>query len=106
MKSFKEFLMENEEEQEQEQNSNDQNFEMLNNYFKKYLDNINENDSKDIDQETIIKYLVCRNLQAKNFTLKNKDSNEELTNFENQCKNFFNIGSKDKAKFDRLFWKL
>ena len=33
MKSFKEFLME-----QDEQNNNDQNFEALNSYFKKYLD--------------------------------------------------------------------
>ena len=98
MKSFKEFLMENEE----GQNSNDQDFEILNSYFKKYLDNINENDSKDIDQETIIKYLVCRNLQAKNFTLKDKNSNENLTNLEDECKNFFSTDSEHKKKFKAI----
>ena len=97
MKSFKEFLME-----QDEQNNNDQNFEALNSYFKKYLDNINENDSKDIDQETIIKYLVCRNLQAKNFTLKDKNSNENLTNLEDECKNFFSTDSEHKKKFKAI----
>ena len=103
MKSFKEFLMEaDNQDQDQEQNNNDQGFEMINIYFKKYLDNINENNSKDIDQKTIVKYLVCRNLQAKNFTLKNKDINKILGELETQCKNFFNINSKYKAKFKAI----
>ena len=86
MKSFKEFLME-----EDEQNSNDQDFEILNS-LKDFLENFDTKKDDNIDQEIIAKYLVCKSLQRKDFSFskaKEKHIND-LKNLENKCKEFFN----------------
>ena len=86
MKSFKEFLME-----EDEQNSNDQDFEILNS-LKDFLENFDTKKDDNIDQEIIVKYLVCKSLQRKDFSFskaKEKHIND-LKNLENKCKEFFN----------------
>ena len=86
MKSFKEFLME-----EDEQNSNDQDFEILNS-LNDFLENFDTKKDDNIDQEIIVKYLVCKSLQRKDFSFskaKEKHIND-LKNLENKCKEFFN----------------
>ena len=86
MKSFKEFLME-----EDEQNNNDQDFEILNS-LKNFLENFDTKKDDNIDQEIIAKYLVCKSLQRKGFSFskaKEKHIND-LKNLENKCKEFFN----------------
>ena len=86
MKSFKEFLME-----EDEQNSNDQDFEILNS-LNDFLENFDTKKDDNIDQEIIAKYLVCKSLQRKDFSFskaKEKHIND-LKNLENKCKEFFN----------------
>ena len=86
MKSFKEFLME-----EDEQNSNDQDFEILNS-LKDFLENFDTKKDDNINQEIIAKYLVCKSLQRKDFSFskaKEKHIND-LKNLENKCKEFFN----------------
>ena len=86
MKSFKEFLME-----EYEQNSNDQDFEILNS-LKDFLENFDTKKDDNIDQEIIVKYLICKSLQRKDFSFskaKEKHIND-LKNLENKCKEFFN----------------
>ena len=86
MKSFKEFLME-----EDEQNSNDQDFEILNS-LKDFLENFDTKKDDNIDQEIIVKYLICKSLQRKDFSFskaKEKHIND-LKNLENKCKEFFN----------------
>ena len=86
MKSFKEFLME-----ENEQNSNDQDFEILNS-LKDFLENFDTKKDDNIDQEIIVKYLICKSLQRKDFSFskaKEKHIND-LKNLENKCKEFFN----------------
>ena len=86
MKSFKEFLME-----ENEQNSNDQDFEILNS-LKDFLENFDTKKDDSIDQEIIVKYLICKSLQRKDFSFskaKEKHIND-LKNLENKCKEFFN----------------
>lgn len=83
MKSFKEFLME-------EDNQN-QDFEILNS-LNDFLENFDPNKDDDIDQEIIAKYLVCKSLQKKDFSFskaKEKHIND-LKNLENKCKEFFN----------------
>ena len=83
MKSFKEFLM--------EEDSQDQDFEILNS-LKDFLENFDPNKDDDIDQEIIAKYLICKSLQKKDFSFskaKEKHIND-LKNLENKCKEFFN----------------
>ena len=86
MKSFKEFLME-----EDEQNNNDQDFEILNS-LKDFLENFDTKKDDNIDQEIIVKYLICKSLQRKDFSfLKAKEKHiNDLKNLENKCKEFFN----------------
>ena len=83
MKSFKEFLME-----EDEQNSNSQYLKDLNDFLKD--DNIKV---EDIDQEIIVKYLICKSLAnpKKNFNLKMKESNNILQNFKDECVNLLQV---------------
>ena len=83
MKSFKEFLM--------EEDSQDQDFEILNS-LKDFLENFDTKKDDNIDQEIIIKYLICKSLQRKDFIFskaKEKHIND-LKNLENKCKEFFN----------------
>ena len=83
MKSFKEFLM--------EEDSQDQDFEILNS-LKDFLENFDPNKDDDINQEIIVKYLICKSLQRKDFIFskaKEKHIND-LKNLENKCKEFFN----------------
>ena len=82
MKSFKEFLM--------EQDNQDQDFEILNS-LNEFLENFNTDEGKNINQEIIVKYLVCKSLQKKDFSFskaKEKHIND-LKNLENKCKEFF-----------------
>ena len=83
MKSFKEFLM--------EEDNQDQDFEILNS-LNDFLENFDPNKDDDIDQEIIAKYLICKSLQKKDFSFskaKEKHIND-LKNLENKCKEFFN----------------
>ena len=83
MKSFKEFLM--------EEDSQDQDFEILNS-LKDFLENFDTKKDDNIDQEIIVKYLICKSLQRKDFIFskaKEKHIND-LKNLENKCKEFFN----------------
>lgn len=82
MKSFKEFLM--------EEDNQEQDFEILNS-LNEFLENFDTDEGKDIDQEIIVKYLVCKSLQKKDFSFskaKEKHIND-LKNLENKCKEFF-----------------
>lgn len=83
MKSFKEFLM--------EEDSQDQDFEILNS-LNDFLENFDPNKDDDIEQEIIAKYLICKSLQKKDFSFsKAKEKNiNDLKNLENKCKEFFN----------------
>ena len=98
MKSFKEFLMENEE----EQNSNDQSLKILDD-LKNFLKNFNVDKNDDIDQEKIIKYLTCKSVIKTNnkgedlFSLKIKDSNESLQKLKEECQKLFNIDNEETA---------
>ena len=98
MKSFKEFLME-----EDEQNSNDQDFEILNS-LKDFLEKLKENNNEDISQEKIVKYLICRSLAEDTtkkdenkelFIIKDKDDNNELNNLKLKCVDFFKTNRKE-----------
>lgn len=83
MKSFKEFLM--------EEDSQDQDFEILNS-LNDFLENFDPNKDDNIDKEIIVKYLICKSLQKKDFSFskaKEKHIND-LKNLENKCKEFFN----------------
>lgn len=83
MKSFKEFLM--------EADNQDQDFEILNS-LKEFLENFDTKKDDNIDQEIIVKYLICKSLQRKDFIFskaKEKYIND-LKNLENKCKEFFN----------------
>lgn len=82
MKSFKEFLM--------EEDNQEQDFEILNS-LKDFLENFDP-EKDDINQEIIVKYLICKSLQRKDFIFskaKEKHIND-LKNLENKCKEFFN----------------
>lgn len=82
MKSFKEFLME-------EDNQN-QDFEILNS-LNDFLENFDTEKTKEIDQEIIVKYLICKSLKIKDFIFskaKEKHIND-LKNLEIKCKEFF-----------------
>lgn len=82
MKSFKEFLM--------EEDSQDQGFEILNS-LKDFLENFDP-EKDNINQEIVVKYLICKSLQKKDFIFskaKEKHIND-LKNLENKCKEFFN----------------
>lgn len=82
MKSFKEFLM--------EEDNQDQDFEILNS-LNEFLENF-DTKKDDINQEIIVKYLICKSLQKKDFSFskaKEKHIND-LKNLENKCKDFFN----------------
>ena len=107
MKSFKEFLMEEDEQNSNEQNSNeqnsnDQNLKILND-LKKFLENFDLNKNDDIDQEKIIKYLICKSIIKTNnkgedlFSLKIKDSNESLQKLKEECQKLFNIDNEESA---------
>ena len=97
MKSFKEFLME-----EDEQNINDQDFEILNS-LKDFLENFDTKKDDNIDQEKIIKYLICKSIIKTNnkgedlFSLKIKDSNESLQKLKEECQKLFNIDNEESA---------
>ena len=82
MKSFKEFLM--------EEDSQEQDFEILNS-LKEFLENFDP-EKDDINQEIIVKYLICKSLQRKDFNfLKAKEKHiNDLKSLENKCKEFFN----------------
>lgn len=95
MKSFKEFLM--------EQDSQDQDFEILNS-LKEFLEKLKENNNEDITQEKIIKYLICRSLaeditkkdeNKELFIIKDKDDNNELNNLKLKCINFFKTNREE-----------
>lgn len=82
MKSFKEFLM--------EEDNQEQDFEILNS-LRDFLENFDP-EKDDINQEIIVKYLICKSLQRKDFIFskaKEKHIND-LKNLENKCKEFFN----------------
>lgn len=82
MKSFKEFLM--------EEDNQEQDFEILNS-LKDFLENFDP-EKDDINQEIIVKYLICKSLQRKDFIFsKTKEKHiNDLKNLENKCKEFFN----------------
>ena len=95
MKSFKEFLM--------EEDNQDQDFEILNS-LNVFLKNLKENNNEDITQEKIIKYLICRSLaeditkkdeNKELFIIKNKDDNNELNNLKLKCIDFFKTNRKE-----------
>ena len=96
MKSFKEFLM--------EEDNQIQDFEILNS-LNEFLEKLKENNNEDISQEKIVKYLICRSLAediAKKekedkelFTLKDKDDNNELYNLKSKCIDFFKTNRKE-----------
>ena len=82
MKSFKEFLI--------EEDNQEQDFEILNS-LRDFLENFDP-EKDDINQEIIVKYLICKSLQRKDFIFskaKEKHIND-LKNLENKCKEFFN----------------
>ena len=83
MKSFKEFLME-----ENEQTNNNQYLKDLNDFLKDGNTKI-----EDIDQEIIVKYLICRSLAnpKKNFNLKMEESNNIQKNFKDECANLLQV---------------
>ena len=94
MKSFKEFLMENEE----GQNSGNYNSETLNDFFNNFLKSFNNNSSvENIEEEKIVKYLICVNLGLqRNFEIKGNDNdNENLQNLRKECKNIFYTTNKN-----------
>ena len=95
MKSFKEFLM--------EEDSQDQDFEILNS-LKDFLEKLKENNNEDISQEKIVKYLICRSLAEDTtkkdenkelFIIKDKDDNNELNNLKLKCVDFFKTNRKE-----------
>ena len=95
MKSFKEFLM--------EEDSQDQDFEILNS-LKDFLEKLKENNNEDISQEKIVKYLICRSLaedatkkdeNKELFIIKDKDDNNELNNLKLKCVDFFKTNRKE-----------
>lgn len=95
MKSFKEFLM--------EEDNQDQDFEILNS-LKEFLEKLKENNNEDISQEKIVKYLICRSLaedatkkdeNKELFIIKDKDDNNELNNLKLKCINFFKTNRKE-----------
>ena len=98
MKSFKEFLME-----EDEQNNDVQNLKILND-LKDFFNNFNEEEKdKDIDQEIIVKYLICKSIIKTNkdgedtFGLKIEDSNKYLQELKEECRKFLTINSEASA---------
>ena len=98
MKSFKEFLME-----EDEQNSNIQNLKILDD-LKNFFNNFNEKEKeKDIDQEIIVKYLICKSIIKTNkdgedtFGLKIENSNKYLQELKEECRKFLTINSEASA---------
>ena len=95
MKSFKEFLM--------EEDNQDQDFEILNS-LKDFLEKLKKNNNEDITQEKIIKYLICRSLaeditkkdeNKELFIIKDKDDNNELNNLKLKCIDFFKTNRKE-----------
>ena len=87
MKSFKEFLM--------EADSQDQDFEILNN-LSSFLQNFDTEKDKNIDQEIIVKYLICKSLinPKKNFRLATDEYNKSLQSLKSKCENFFNVNNE------------
>ena len=83
MKSFKEFLME-----EDGQTNNSQYLKDLNDFLKDGNTKV-----EDIDQKIIIKYLICKSLvkPKKNFNLKMEESNNILKNFKDECANLLQV---------------
>ena len=95
MKSFKEFLM--------EEDNQDQDFEILNS-LNDFLKKLKENNNEDISQEKIVKYLICRSLaedatkkdeNKELFIIKDKDDNNELNNLKLKCIDFFKTNRKE-----------
>ena len=98
MKSFKEFLME-----EDEQNNDVQNLKILDD-LKNFFNNFNEEEKdKGIDQEIITKYLICKSIIKTNkdgedtFELKIEDSNKYLQELKEECRKFLTINSEASA---------
>ena len=97
MKSFKEFLMENKEGQDNDV----QNLKILND-LKDFFNNFNEKE-KDINQEIITKYLICKSIIKTNkdgedtFGLKIEDSNKYLQELKEECRKFLTINSEASA---------
>ena len=83
MKSFKEFLME-----EDGQTNNSQYLKDLNDFLKDGNTKV-----EDIDQKIIIKYLICKSLikPKKNFNLKMEESNNILQKFKDECANLLQV---------------
>lgn len=95
MKSFKEFLM--------EEDNQDQDFEILNS-LNDFLEKLKKNNNEDITQEKTIKYLICRSLaeditkkdeNKELFIIKDKDDNNELNNLKLKCIDFFKTNRKE-----------
>ena len=101
MKSFKEFLME-----EDKQNSNNQDFEILNS-LKDFLEKLKENNNEDKSQEKIVKYLICRSLAQDTtkelFIIKDENDNDKLNNLKSKCVGFF---KKNKEVLEDTFNKV
>ena len=102
MKSFKEFLMENEEGQDNDV----QNLKILND-LKDFFNNFNAAEKdKDINQEIITKYLICKSIIKKDkdgedtFGLKIEDSNKYLQGLKEECRKLLTINSEASANSD------
>ena len=101
MKSFKEFLMENEEGQDNDV----QNLKILND-LKDFFNNFNAAEKdKDINQEIITKYLICKSIIKTNkgediFGLKLEDSNKYLQELKKECRKLLTINSEASANSD------
>ena len=101
MKSFKEFLME-----EDGQNNDVQNLKILND-LKDFFNNFNAAEKdKDINQEIITKYLICKSIIKKDkdgedtFGLKIEDSNKYLQGLKEECRKLLTINSEASANSD------
>ena len=92
MKSFKEFLM--------EEDNQDQDFEILNS-LKDFLENF-DTKKDDINQEIIVKYLICKSLinPKKNFKLATEEYNKSLQSLKSKCENFFNVNNEASGNSD------
>ena len=101
MKSFKEFLMEAD-----GQDNDVQNLKILND-LKDFFNNFNEKEKeKDIDQEIIAKYLICKSIIKTNkdgedtFGLKIEDSNKYLQELKEECRKLLTINNEASANSD------
>lgn len=101
MKSFKEFLMEAD-----GQDNDVQNLKILND-LKDFFNNFNATEKdKDINQEIIAKYLICKSIIKKDrdgedtFGLKIEDSNKYLQELKEECRKLLTINSEASANSD------